>query len=183
MKMEEKELALGFGALSQLTRLQIAEHLGQSGVGGLSAGVLARRIACPPSTLSFHLTSMVDAGLLRASRRGREINYALRPVAVRELLLALALLEGSWDPRIVALLETLLPLEIVAEPGLTAAYNVAFICTRNSTRSIMAEAILERVGHGRFRAYSAGTDPAAEPMPDVIERLRVFGHDTTQLRC
>lgn len=63
------------------------------------------------------------------------------------------------------------------------AFNVLFLCTRNSARSIMAEAILDVVGGGRFNAYSAGSDPASEPMPDVIERLRTLGHDVTKLRA
>jgi arsenate reductase len=63
------------------------------------------------------------------------------------------------------------------------SFNVLFLCTRNSARSMMAEAILEKVGQGRFRAYSAGSDPAPEPMPEVIERLRTLGHDVSRLRC
>ncbi len=65
---------------------------------------------------------------------------------------------------------------------MTPAFNVLFLCTHNSARSIMAEAILERLGHGRFRAYSAGSDPNAAPNPDVLAKLAAFGHDTTRLR-
>jgi arsenate reductase len=61
------------------------------------------------------------------------------------------------------------------------AFNVLFICTRNSARSIMAEAILEKVGRGRFNAYSAGSDPAPAPMPEVLDRLQVMGHDVSRL--
>lgn len=46
----------------------------------------------------------------------------------------------------------------------------------------MAEAILETVGRGKFHAYSAGSEPAKRPMPDVIERLVALGHDVSRLR-
>ena len=52
------------------------------------------------------------------------------------------------------------------------AFNVLFLCTRNSARSLIAEAVLERLGKGRFNAYSAGSEPARQPMPEVLDRLR-----------
>ena len=64
---------------------------------------------------------------------------------------------------------------------MTPAFNVLFLCTRNSARSMMAEAILDKLGDGRFRAYSAGSDPAAKPMPEVIEMLHRIGHDVSGL--
>jgi arsenate reductase len=65
--------------------------------------------------------------------------------------------------------------------GVQPAFNVLFLCTRNSARSIIAEAILSRVGKGRFRAYSAGADPSAAPMPEVLEKLGALGHDVSGL--
>jgi arsenate reductase len=47
----------------------------------------------------------------------------------------------------------------------------------------MAEALLQKIGKGRFNAYSAGSDPALRPMPEVMARLEVLGHDVTRLRC
>ena len=65
---------------------------------------------------------------------------------------------------------------------MTAAFNVLFLCTHNSARSIMAEALLDKIGKGKFRAYSAGSDPGPGPMPEVLERLTVLGHDVSRLR-
>ena len=62
------------------------------------------------------------------------------------------------------------------------AFNVLFICTRNSARSIMAEAILKKIGRGKFNPYSAGSDPASAPMPEVLDRLEVMGHNVSSLR-
>ena len=67
--------------------------------------------------------------------------------------------------------------------SMTPAFNVLFLCTQNSARSIMAEALLEKLGKGRFHAYSAGAEPARQPLPEVVERLKLLGHDTSQLRC
>ena len=64
----------------------------------------------------------------------------------------------------------------------TPAHNVLFLCTQNSARSIMAEAILAKFGGARFNAYSAGSEPASAVRPEVIERLKVLGHDVSHLR-
>ena len=61
-------------------------------------------------------------------------------------------------------------------------YNVLFLCTGNSARSILAECVLNRVGKGRFRAYSAGSFPKGEVHPYAIELLRRQAFDTEHLR-
>lgn len=61
-------------------------------------------------------------------------------------------------------------------------YNVLFLCTGNSARSILAEALLNRAGEGRFRAYSAGSFPKGEVHPQALALLKELGFETQGLR-
>ena len=61
-------------------------------------------------------------------------------------------------------------------------FNVLFLCTGNSARSIMAEAILNREGRGSFRAFSAGSQPKGRVHPCTIDLLRRLNFDVSGLR-
>ena len=60
--------------------------------------------------------------------------------------------------------------------------NVLFLCTGNSARSIVAEAILNHRGKGRFKAYSAGSHPSGQPRPEALRQIESAGMSTEGLR-
>lgn len=174
----------GLGSLAQPTRLAAFRHLLVAFPESLAAGELARRCVVPHNTMSTHLTILSRAGLVTVEREGRGMNYRADVKAFRGLIRFLAGDCCGGRPDLCGDLARLLP-EDIDDPednAMSPAFNVLFLCTQNSARSIIAEALLHKIGKGRFNAYSAGSDSAARPMPQVIERLEALGHDVSNLR-
>jgi len=83
MKNEhDRELVATLAALAQATRLAILRLVSRAGGNGIAAGEIARSTDTPPSTLSFHLKEMTQAGLLKARSHGRFIFYSLEDKAI-----------------------------------------------------------------------------------------------------
>ena len=64
----------------------------------------------------------------------------------------------------------------------TKVFNVLFLCTGNSARSIMAEVIMNRAGAGKFKGFSAGSQPKGQVHPYALDLLRKLHYDVTGLR-
>ena len=180
--MDEHSAARIMRALAQEHRLAAVRLLLSVGSSGLPATEISDRIGVPPSTTSFHLHALEEVGLVQSTRQGRRIIYAVRFIALRDLLAFLTETCCLNRPELCGDLLAMLPSEPEATTTMTPAFNVLFLCTRNSARSILAEAIMSSIAADRFRAYSAGSDPAEAPMPEVIRRLQALGHDVSTLR-
>lgn len=181
--METHHAAFAFAALGQETRLDLLRVLLGAGPNGLAAGDIATRLAVPPSTLSFHLRALDQAGLIAATRQGRSLIYAAQIDRLRALLAFLADACCGGDPARCGDLHRLFEHHGETARMTPATFNVLFLCTHNSARSIMAEAILNSLPGGRFRAFSAGSDPLpGGPLPEVLSQLKGLGHDVSGLR-
>ncbi len=123
----------------------------------------------------------MQAGLVTQTREGTWLRYRADIPAMRETLDAFVLDCCQGRP------ELCLPLAPSAATDAAAMsdtpFNVLFICTGNSARSIFAEALLRSLGSGRFNVCSAGTRPNSELNPFAVQLLKDKGHDTGQLRA
>jgi ArsR family transcriptional regulator, arsenate/arsenite/antimonite-responsive transcriptional repressor / arsenate reductase (thioredoxin) len=183
--IDESEIIEALGSLAQPTRLTAFRHLLAAHPDSVPAGEIARICDVPHNTMSTHLGILTRAGLIAVERQGRGMNYRADLRGFQNLLRYLArdCCNGRLD--MCADLTRLIPEEDddMKDTAVTPAFNVLFLCTHNSARSIIAEALLQKIGKGRFNAYSAGSEPAQAPIPEVIERLESLGHDVSGLRC
>lgn len=155
--MDSEAAVRALAALAQPSRLAIFRTLVRAGAQGLGAGALAAAVDVPPSTLSFHLRDLAQAGLLHATRNGRTIHYALRAETWTALLFHLG--EDCCQGR-PALCPS--PAARIGRSGTPAPRpHVLFLCSHNAARSQLAEALLRQLAGDRFEVHSAGVRPSA----------------------
>lgn len=142
---------------------------------------LALALDLKANTLSTYVGALLQAGLVTQERVGTSLRYAIHIDAVRETFDYLLRDCCYGRPDVCS------PFETKAFNGDTQLndrkYNVLFICTGNSARSIFAESILRKEAGDRFVAYSAGTKPRSELNPFALEVMANKGHDISILEA
>lgn len=98
--LSEGQAIAAFGSLAQETRLRVLRLLVQAGPEGLSAGSIAERIGASPSNISFHLSHLERAGVIRARRQARSIIYSAGYGTLRDLIRFLMEDCCAGDPRV-----------------------------------------------------------------------------------
>lgn len=180
-RLESAEAVALLGALAQPTRLEIVRLLMRYRPHGLAAGDIGRLLAVAHNTLSSHLGALEQVGLLVSRREGRHIIFAAQPARTDALLAFLAEACCSEKPPGCPAA----PLPVPARREVVASerpLRVLVVCTGNSARSIMAEAVLNREGLGRIEAFSAGSRPQEAPHPLALGLLAELGYDVSAMR-
>ncbi len=146
---------------------------------------LARALDLKRNTLSTYVNALMQAGLIQQERVGTSLRYAIDMQAAGETITYLTHECCRDRPEICAPFAAPLvaPQHVGGQPMTSRTFNVLFICTGNSARSIFAESILRDLGGERFKVYSAGTRPQSELNPFAVALLEQKGHDVSGLRA
>lgn len=142
---------------------------------------LANALDVKPNTLSSYVSALMQTGLISQERVGTSLRYAVDMEVTKATIGFLLHDCCRGRPEICS------PFSNDAShaiPEMTDhRFNVLFICTGNSARSIFAEAILRDLAPDRFNVYSAGTKPKSDLNPFALEVLEYNGHDVSALRA
>ena len=182
-------------ALGHESRLAIFRLLVEAGPEGLNPGTIGERLALPGPTMSFHLSHLARVGLIGRRQQSRFVFYAANFAAMDELIAFLtanccggatclpraAQVDTMAKRRAAAGYEPSAPALAAVREATAPSRSVLILCTGNSCRSQMAEALLNHDFGGRVLARSAGIRPQAEVAAGAIEALRLAGVPTDGL--
>jgi len=173
--MTKANVIAALAALAQETRLDIFRLLVERGPEGMPAGEIGDRLKLPSPTLSFHLNQLRHTGLVTSRRQSRLIIYDARSRTMNSLIEYLTenCCAGEAGNAIHGRPKSMPP---------RREFNVLFLCTNNSARSIMAECAMNRWGGGKFHAFSAGSNPRGTVHPITLEVLNDLNYETRRLR-
>ncbi|TCO68833.1 helix-turn-helix domain-containing protein [Rhodovulum euryhalinum] len=177
----EKEILSRLSTLGHPHRLAIFRLLMRRYPDRVAAGEIGAALGLKPSTLSAYLAALMRARLVTQAREGTSLRYSIDVTEVRRTFDYLFLDCCRGRPDLCS------PLAFSSRTGAPQMadrkFNVLFICTGNSARSIFAESILRAEAGDRFTAFSAGTRPYSELNPFALQVLRDKGHDVSMLRA
>jgi ArsR family transcriptional regulator, arsenate/arsenite/antimonite-responsive transcriptional repressor / arsenate reductase (thioredoxin) len=176
--MEQDLASHGFATLGHPGRLAVFRLLMRFAPQGVRPTEIAASHGLKQNTLSHHLADLTASGLVQVERRGRSLLYSVDLDVIEGLIGYLALDVGRARPDLLAPLIASQKERIMRDTD----FDVLFICSGNSARSIFAEALLRDMGRGKFQAFSAGIRPNTEMNPFALEVLKRNGHDVTGLR-
>ncbi|WP_296426295.1 helix-turn-helix domain-containing protein [Yoonia sp.] len=142
---------------------------------------LAQALGLKPNTLSTYVNALKQVGLISQERVGTSLRYGINLDAARETIAYL--LHDCCRGRPDICVSNANPTPNGDSSMTDRKYNVLFICTGNSARSIFAESILRDISGDRFVAHSAGTKPRSDLNPFAIDVLKQKGHDVSVLRA
>jgi protein-tyrosine-phosphatase/DNA-binding transcriptional ArsR family regulator len=181
--MEKNRAIHAFATLGHPGRMAVFRLLMRFAPQGVRPTEIAESLGLKQNTLSHHLADLTASGLLTVERQGRSLFYAVDLDVTEALIGYLALDVGRARPDLLApLLLAQKDTAKMISPVRDTDFDVLFICSGNSARSIFAEALLRDLGRGKFQAFSAGTRPNTALNPFALEILERNGHDTSSLR-
>ena len=181
--MEQIRASAAFTTLGHPGRLAVFRLLMRFAPQGVRPTEIAEALGLKQNTLSHHLADLTASGLVQVTREGRSLFYAVDLATTESLIGYLALDVGRARPDLIApLIAARKETAAMTAPHRDTDFDVLFICSGNSARSIFAEALLRDLGKGKFQAFSAGTRPGTELNPFALEVLKRNGHDISGLR-